>query len=130
MNDLIASHVDMLFVEAAVARQQHNNGKARILAVATDKRVDDLPEIPTFAESGISGLESATWNAIAAPPGTPKAITETLNRAINEIMALPDVRAATRGDQHAAGRRLARRHGAIHSRGNQALGRRDQVMRT
>ena len=93
MNDLIAGHVDMLFVEAAGARQQHNNGMARILAIATDKRVDDLPEIPTFTESGISGLESATWNAIAAPPGTPKAITETLNRAINEIMAMPDVRA-------------------------------------
>lgn len=93
MNDLIAGHVDMLFVETAGARLQHNNGKARILAVATDKRVDGLPEIPTFAESGISGLESATWNAIAAPPGTPKAITATLNRAINEIMALPDVRA-------------------------------------
>lgn len=92
MNDLIASHVDMFFVEAAVARQQHNSGKARILAVATDKRVDGLPDIPTFAESGIAGLESATWNAIAAPPGTPKAITETLSRAINEIMALPDVR--------------------------------------
>ncbi len=92
MNDIVAGHVDMFFVEAAVARQQHNSGKARILAVATGKRVDGLPDIPTFAESGISGLESATWNAIAAPPGTPKAITETLNRAINEIMAQPDVR--------------------------------------
>ena len=93
MNDLVAGHVDMLFVEAAGARLQHNNGKARILAVATGKRIEDLPEIPTFAESGIAGLESATWNAIAAPPGTPKSVIATLNRAINEIIALPDVRA-------------------------------------
>ena len=91
MNDIMAGHVDMMFVEAAGARAQHEGGRARILAIATDKRSDFVPDIPTFAESGIKGLESATWNAIVAPAGTPKAIVETLNRAINEIMVQPDI---------------------------------------
>ena len=91
MNDIMAGHVDMMFVEAAGARHQHESGTARILATATNKRSEFLPDIPTFAEGGIMGLESATWNAIAAPPGTSKAIVETLNRAINEIMAQPDI---------------------------------------
>jgi tripartite-type tricarboxylate transporter receptor subunit TctC len=93
MNDLIANHVDLFFVEAAVAIQQHNTGKARILAVATAKRLDTLPDIPTFAEGGVANFESATWNAIAAPPGTPRQVVTTLNRVINDILALPDVRA-------------------------------------
>lgn len=93
MNDLIASHVDLFFVEAAVAIQQHKSGKARILAVATDKRLDALPDIPTFAEGGVENFESATWNAIAAPPGTPRQIIAAVNREINEILKLPDVRA-------------------------------------
>jgi len=90
MNDIMAGHVDMMFVEAAGARQQHESGMARILAIATSKRSDFVPDIPTFAERGIKGLESATWNAIVAPAGTPKTIVETLNRAINEVMAQAD----------------------------------------
>jgi tripartite-type tricarboxylate transporter receptor subunit TctC len=93
MNDLIAGHVDLFFVEAAVAIQQHKSGKARILAVATEKRIEALPDIPTFAEGGVANFESATWNAIAAPAGTPRPVVAALNRAINEILNLPDVRA-------------------------------------
>lgn len=93
MNDLIAGHVDLFFVEAAVAIQQHKSGKARILAVATDKRLEALPDIPTFAEGGVANFESATWNAIAAPAGTPRPVVAALNRTINEILELPDVRA-------------------------------------
>ena len=93
LNDLVAGHVDLMFVEAAVAIQQHNAGKARILAVAASKRLDALPDIPTFAEAGLTGFESGTWNAIAAPPGTPRDVTALLNRAVNEVLAQPEIRA-------------------------------------
>ena len=73
LNDIIASHVDFIFMELASAIKLHEAGKARILAVATDKRISNLPDIPTLDEAGVKGFESGTWNALAAPPKTPAA---------------------------------------------------------
>lgn len=91
LNDLVASHVDLIFMEMAAAINLHRGGKARILAVATEKRLSILPDIPTMAESGVSGFESGTWNAITAPPKTPQAIVDKLNAAVNEALKAPDV---------------------------------------
>ena len=49
------------------------------------------PDIPTMAEAGVAGVKSDTWNAISAPPKTPKAILAKLNAAINEVLKDPDV---------------------------------------
>jgi tripartite-type tricarboxylate transporter receptor subunit TctC len=92
LNDLIASHVDMIFMELASAIKLHQAGRARIIAVATTKRVDSLPDIPTLDEAGLKGFESGTWNAIAAPPKTPDAIVAKLNKAINEVLASPEAK--------------------------------------
>lgn len=93
LNDLIASHVDFIFMELASAINLHRAGKARILAVATRQRLATLPDIPTLDEAGVRNFESATWNALAAPPRTPQAIVDRLNKAVNEVMAEPAVRA-------------------------------------
>jgi tripartite-type tricarboxylate transporter receptor subunit TctC len=85
LNDLVAGHVDFIFMELASAYKLHEGGKSRILAVATDHRLDMLPDIPTFIEIGVPGFVSDTWNAVSAPPKTPAAITSKLNRAINDI---------------------------------------------
>ena len=91
LNDLIASHVDMIFMELASAIKLHQAGRAHILAVATLKRIPNLPDIPTLDEIGVKGFESGTWNAIAAPPKTPPAIVAKLSKAINEVLRDPDV---------------------------------------
>jgi tripartite-type tricarboxylate transporter receptor subunit TctC len=91
LNDLIASHVDLIFMELASAINLHRNGTARILAVATDKRLPMLPDVPTMAEAGVTGFESGTWNAITAPPKTPPAIVAKLNAAVNEALKAPDM---------------------------------------
>jgi tripartite-type tricarboxylate transporter receptor subunit TctC len=91
LNALIGSHVDMIFMELASAIKLDQGGKARILAVATLKRIQNLPDIPTLDEVGVKGFESGTWNAIAAPPKTPSAIVAKLNKAINEVLMSPDV---------------------------------------
>lgn len=91
INDLIAGHVDLMFAEMASALELHRAGKARILAVATARRVPALPDVPTLQEAGVAGFESATWNAIAAPPRTPAAIVAKLNEAINDILRMPEV---------------------------------------
>jgi tripartite-type tricarboxylate transporter receptor subunit TctC len=90
LNDLIASHVDMIFMELASAIKLHEAGRAHILAVATLKRIPNLPDIPTLDEAGVKGFESGTWNAIAAPPKTPPAIVAKLSQAINEVLKSPE----------------------------------------
>jgi tripartite-type tricarboxylate transporter receptor subunit TctC len=91
LNDIIASHVDMIFMELASAIRLHQAGKARILAVATKERIPSLKDIPTFAEAGVPNFESGTWNAITAPPNTPPAIVAKLNKAINEVLQEPEL---------------------------------------
>jgi tripartite-type tricarboxylate transporter receptor subunit TctC len=93
LNDIIASHVDFIFMELASAIKLHEAGRARILAVATTKRIESLPDIPTLDEAGVKGFESGTWNAIAAPPKTPPAIVAKLNAAINEVLKSPEAQA-------------------------------------
>ena len=86
LNDLIAGHVDMIFMELASAIKLHEAGRARILAVATAKRIANLPDVPTLGEVAAKKFESRAWNAIAAPPKTPAAIVVKLNKAINEVL--------------------------------------------
>jgi tripartite-type tricarboxylate transporter receptor subunit TctC len=86
LNDIISDHVDMIFMELASAIKLHQAGKARILGIATEKRVSNLPDVPTLDEAGVQGFESGTWNAIAAPPNTPKPIVDKLNAAVEEAL--------------------------------------------
>jgi tripartite-type tricarboxylate transporter receptor subunit TctC len=90
LNDLVASHVDFIFMELSAAMKLHEGGKARILAVATDKRIDALKDIPTMIEAGVPGFISDTWNAISAPPKTPAPIIAKLNQAVNDIINAPE----------------------------------------
>ena len=96
LNDLVAGHVDLIFMELSAAHKLHQAGKARILAVATEKRLELMPEVPTLIDVGVPGFVSDTWNAISAPPRTPSEIIGKLNRAINDILGEPDTRARFR----------------------------------
>jgi len=89
LTDIIASHVDFIFMELASAIKLHQAGKAHILAVATRKRIANLPDIPTLDEAGVKGFESGTWNAIVAPPKTPPAIVAKLSKSVNEVLQSP-----------------------------------------
>jgi tripartite-type tricarboxylate transporter receptor subunit TctC len=90
LNDIVAGHVDFIFMELSSAVKLHDGKKARVLAVATDKRIEILKDVPTMAEAGVPGLVSDTWNAISAPPKTPAAIIAKLNGAINEVIRTPE----------------------------------------
>jgi tripartite-type tricarboxylate transporter receptor subunit TctC len=92
LNDLIAGQVDFIFMELSSAVRLHQGGNARILAIATDKRLASLPEIPTMIEAGVPNFVSDTWNALSAPPKTPAAIIGKLNAAVNDIIAAPETR--------------------------------------
>ena len=90
LNDIVAGHVDLIFMQLSSAMKLHEAKRARILAVTTDKRIDTLKDMPTMIEAGVPNFVSDTWNAIAAPPGTPPAIIAKLNKAINDAMNDPE----------------------------------------
>lgn len=92
LNDIVAGHVDLIFMELSAAYKLHDGGKARILAVATDQRLDLLKNIPTMIEVGVPNFVSDTWNAISAPPQTPAPIIAKLNRTMNEIIRADDMK--------------------------------------
>jgi tripartite-type tricarboxylate transporter receptor subunit TctC len=86
LNDIVAGHVDLIFMELSSAYKLHDAGKARVLAVATDHRMDPFKDLPTMIEAGVPGFVSDTWNAISAPPRTPAPLVVKLNRTINDII--------------------------------------------
>ena len=91
LNDIVAGHVDLIFMQLEAAIKLHEGGKARILAVTTEKRIAMLPNIPTMAEVGLKDFISDTWNAMTAPPKTPAPIVAKLNVALNDALKLPEV---------------------------------------
>jgi len=86
LNDIVAGHVDLIFMELSSAYKLHDSGKARVLAVATDHRMDPFKDLPTMIEAGVPGFVSDTWNAISAPPRTPAPLIAKLNRTMNDII--------------------------------------------
>jgi tripartite-type tricarboxylate transporter receptor subunit TctC len=91
LTDVIAGHVDLSFIQFSAVHELAQSGKVRVLAVATDKRLEALPDVPTMAEAGLPEVVSETWNAISAPPKTPSPIVLKLNAVINEVLREPDV---------------------------------------
>ena len=87
LNALRAGEVDVGFEIVGPALGQLSAGTVRALAVTSGRRNPALPQVPTLAESGISNYDVASWNAIAAPKGTPAAVIERLNRAAMEAVS-------------------------------------------
>lgn len=92
-NDLMAGTVDYMMdmVPASLGYVRATPPKMRALAVASDKRVAALPDVPTFAELGFKDMEISNWFGIVAPKGTPPAIVDKLNQAINKALKEPDL---------------------------------------
>jgi tripartite-type tricarboxylate transporter receptor subunit TctC len=90
--DMLGGQVDLLFVPSSAAAPQVKGGKLRALAVTGRTRSPLLPEVPTLVESGLSGVVIESWTGLAGPANLPAAVTERLNKAANEILAMPDVK--------------------------------------
>src|ERR1700704_2033019 len=92
--DLLEGRVEMQFGTIPPSLSHIRAGKLRALAVTGVTRNPTLPDVRTIAESGLPGYESALWQAIVAPSGTPGAIIARLNREVTAILNDPEVRAA------------------------------------
>ena len=89
---LRAGEIDIAFEIVGPMLPQVGAGVVKALAVTSDKRTAALPEVPTVMQSGVAGYNVSSWNALAAPAGTPAAVVERLHRAAVEAVASADVR--------------------------------------
>ena len=92
MTDVIGGQVPTLWVSIPAAAAFVKSGKVKALAVSTARRSAALPQVPTMQESGIADFEVDSWYAMFVPARTPKPLIERLNKALNEVLADPDIR--------------------------------------
>ena len=92
VNAAIGGQVDVVMDASPVIMPHAASGRLRALAVAADQRLPSAPDVPTAAEVGDPGLQISSWNAFFAPAGTPPAVLETLNAALQKTLASPELR--------------------------------------
>jgi len=91
LTDVVAGHVDMFFDTLATSVPLYRDGKVKLLGVADLQRAGAAPDVPTFSEAGVPGFKSITWFGLVAPPGTPAALAERINRDAVEILKRAEV---------------------------------------
>jgi tripartite-type tricarboxylate transporter receptor subunit TctC len=88
---LLRNDVQMLVEFPAAIKGQVADGKVRLLATSGPKRSPLMPDVPTVDEAGVNGYEVTSWNGVFAPKGTSNEVVATVNKALNEILVMPDV---------------------------------------
>jgi len=94
VTDLLGGRIDYMFLPVHVALQHIQAGKLKAIATGSDKRLAQLPEVPTLAEAGIKGGNVDMWYGVLAPKGTPSAVVDRLNKEIGAVLKQPEVAAA------------------------------------
>jgi tripartite-type tricarboxylate transporter receptor subunit TctC len=92
LNDLMAGQVAYMFGGVSGLVPHRQSGKVRLLGVTSLKRSPAAPDVPTIAESGLTGFSTSTWNSLVAPRGTAKAIVDKINTDVNAVLNQPEVR--------------------------------------
>jgi tripartite-type tricarboxylate transporter receptor subunit TctC len=91
LTDVVAGHVDMFFDTLATSVPLYRDGKVKLMGVADLRRATVVPDVPTFSEAGLPGFKSITWFGLVAPPATPPALAERLNRDVVDILKSKEV---------------------------------------
>lgn len=94
MTDLLGGRISFLIDVMPNVSGQIAAGKLRALAVTTPERVASNPDIPTLSEAGVKGYEFFAWDGLYAPKGTPAAVLDKLNAAVNRALQQPEVKKA------------------------------------
>ncbi len=92
LNALLSNEVNLLCMTTSSLRPHVQQGRITGLAITTAQRSPSLPDLPTVAEQGFPGFDSAQWVGMLVPIATPKAIVAKLHAEVIRILALPDVR--------------------------------------
>jgi tripartite-type tricarboxylate transporter receptor subunit TctC len=92
--DLLAGRMQMMIDSTSVLLTHIQAGKLRALAITSDRRIPQLPNLPTFSEAGYPQLTESLWTGLLAPAGTPAPIIVRLNTALNDSLKSPEVQKA------------------------------------
>ena len=96
--DMLAGHVQLVTGTIPALLPFIKDGRVRPLAVTSARRSSALPDVPSMAEAGFAGIDVVNYFALMAPAGTPAAIVNQLNTAINQVVVLPEVVARFKAD--------------------------------
>lgn len=91
LTDLMGGHVQLLFALPVSVIQHAQRGAVRGIAMSGDKRLPQLPKIPTFAEAGLPNLEVSTWQGILAPVKVPRAIVDKISKDVAQVLGQRDI---------------------------------------
>jgi tripartite-type tricarboxylate transporter receptor subunit TctC len=91
VTDLLGSQIDYMLADSSVVMSFLRGGKLTGLAITSPKRLPELPDVPTMAEAGYKNFDLVVWVGLAAPAGTPAAIVDRWNKAVNAAVARPAV---------------------------------------
>ncbi|WP_234274791.1 Bug family tripartite tricarboxylate transporter substrate binding protein [Billgrantia zhangzhouensis] len=86
LNDLFAGVMDAQIDQTATMIPVHTEGQAKALAITSEERIDQLPDVPTFAEAGMPEFDMVVWNGLVAPAGTPEDVLVRLEEAVNHAL--------------------------------------------
>ena len=89
VNDMMAGHIPVMCNNLSGTLPYMQGGQIRILAQTGKARSASVPNVPTFSELGIPGLDAGLWMGLVAPKGTPKEAVDTLNQALTKVLATP-----------------------------------------
>jgi tripartite-type tricarboxylate transporter receptor subunit TctC len=84
--------VQSAFLALASAAPQVKAGKLRVLAITGNTRMAALPDVPTFAEQGLKGMDLEQWWGVLGPAGVPRLVVDRLHGEIIKALAVPDIR--------------------------------------
>lgn len=93
MPDLLTGRVSFAISQVSLVASHLESGALTALAVAAPRRLDGYPDLPTFTEAGYPDAQVVSWAALLAPKGTPQEVVAKLNRAANQALADPEIRA-------------------------------------
>src|SRR5207302_971267 len=85
LNDVVAGHIPLTFIDFGPAVGMLQAGKVRPLGISTKVRLAQFPAIPPIAEAGVPGFDAASWQMIVAPAKTPRPIVERLHRELKSV---------------------------------------------
>jgi tripartite-type tricarboxylate transporter receptor subunit TctC len=96
--DLLAGHVQFFFDGIATSAPLYRTGRLKGIGITSETRSPAFPSLPTFVEQGLPNMKAYSWYGLLAPAGTPVAVINTLNAAMNEALQVPEVSARIAAD--------------------------------
>jgi tripartite-type tricarboxylate transporter receptor subunit TctC len=91
LTDVMAGHIQMMFISVGSAVPQWKSGKVNLIAVGAVNRMRLLPEVPTVAESGLPGYEAVSWFGLFGPPSMPADVAGRINAEVRKAFADPEI---------------------------------------